>query len=62
MKNTEIQRRVYTPGEVMDLFKISRPTFGEWCRKGIFERIDIPGARRGYVTAKSVDNLIASKK
>jgi predicted site-specific integrase-resolvase len=58
----EVQRRVYTPGEVMNLFKIRRPTFGEWCRKGVLEKIDIPGQRRVYVKAESVDKLIEGPK
>lgn len=52
------EKKVYTPGQVMDMFHISRPTFGDWCKKGVFDKIQIPGQRRVYVTAASVDKLI----
>ncbi|MEJ1241640.1 helix-turn-helix domain-containing protein [Chryseolinea sp. T2] len=53
---------VLTPGEVMQIFKISRPTFGDWCRKGIFQKVSIPGRRRTYVTKASVDKLLQTSK
>ena len=58
-KNKEVARKVYTPNEVMDMFQISRPTFGDWMRKGIFKIVSIPGQRRIYVTAESVEKLLA---
>lgn len=57
----ESQRRPYTPTEVMDLFDISRPTFGEWCKKGVFKKITIPGQRRVYVSRESVNKLLGEK-
>lgn len=57
----EAQVRLYTPKEVQDIFKISRPTFGEWCRRGHLDKITIPGQRRVYVRAESVDKLINGK-
>jgi predicted site-specific integrase-resolvase len=51
-------KKIYTPAEVMNLFKISRPTFGDWCRKGVFQKIHIPGQRRVYVKAESVEKLL----
>jgi predicted site-specific integrase-resolvase len=59
---TEVQRKVYTPSDVMNIFQISRPTFSDWKRKGIFKVIAIPGQRRIYVTAESVDQLLSPQK
>lgn len=50
--------KLYTPSDVMKIFQISRPTFEEWCRKGTFKKITIPGRRRVFVSAESVDKLI----
>lgn len=58
MKNPLTQRRLYTPIQVMQLFDISRPTFGEWCKKGVFQKIVIPGQRRVFVSAESVEKLL----
>jgi predicted site-specific integrase-resolvase len=58
MENRKTQPRVYTANEVMNIFKISRPTFGDWCRKGVFKKISIPGTRRVFLNADSVDKLI----
>ena len=58
-KNNEGSRRVYTPNEIMAMFDISRPTFSEWRRKGIFKTISIPGRRRIFVTAESVEKLLS---
>jgi predicted site-specific integrase-resolvase len=52
------EKRLYTPSEVMTIFKISRPTFGDWCKKGILKKIPIPGQRRVFVSAESVEKLI----
>lgn len=52
------ERRAYTPNEVMELFHISRPTFADWCNKGVFQKISIPGRRRVYVSAESVEKLL----
>jgi predicted site-specific integrase-resolvase len=52
------EKKLYRPSDVMDIFDISRPTFNDWCKKGVFQKISIPGQRRVYVTAQSVDKLI----
>lgn len=59
--NDKTQPKVYTPDEVMRIFSISRPTFGDWCRKGVLEKISIPGMRRVYVKAASVDKILEGK-
>jgi predicted site-specific integrase-resolvase len=55
------KKLVYTPSEVMEIFSISRPTFGDWCKKGVLRKIQIRGQRRVYVSADDVEKLIAGK-
>lgn len=62
MEILETTKNIYTPSEVMELFSISRVTFSEWCRKGVFEKIEIPGQRRVYVTGASVRKVLTPKK
>ena len=59
MNTQQKERKLYTPREVCELFQISRVTFGEWCRKGHFQKITIPGQRRIFVTSESVDKILS---
>jgi predicted site-specific integrase-resolvase len=54
MEKPTAQPKIYTPHEVMQIFKISRPTFTDWCKKGLFQKIEIEGQRRIYVSSESV--------
>ena len=56
-----IQRRLYTPKQVQEIFQISRPTFAAWCESGTLKKIKIPGARRVFVSAENVEALIQSR-
>jgi len=57
-----ISKKILTPNEVLQIFSITRPTLADWCKKGLLEKIQIPGQRRVYVSAASIDKLINSKE
>lgn len=42
----------------MDELEISRPTLNAWVRNGALEKIKIPGSRRVYISASSVNALM----
>lgn len=50
--------KALTPKYVMDQLDISRPTLNNWCKKGILTKIQIPGARRVYITSESFNKLV----
>lgn len=54
-------RDLLTAKQAMQLFQISRVTLNEWCRKGVLEKIHIPGMRRIFIKGSSVDNIIKKK-
>lgn len=60
MKQQE-KSQTLTPNFVMNELDISRPTLNDWCRKGILRKIQIPGARRVYITKESFDKLVFAK-
>jgi predicted site-specific integrase-resolvase len=51
-------RQIVTPKEVMKEFKISRPTFNQWVKNGVLNKIQIPGTRRIYITTESILKLL----
>jgi hypothetical protein len=57
-----MDKKLYTPDEVMKMFNVTRPTFTDWTKKGVFQKISIPGQRRVYVTAESVEKIINKGK
>jgi predicted site-specific integrase-resolvase len=58
MNEDTIQKRIITPKAVMDEFDITRPTFNQWVKNGTLEKITVPGSRRVYITAQSVDKIL----
>jgi len=60
--NKEKQRRVYTQNETCEMLSISRPTLADWARKGILQKITVPGQRRTYVLGDSIEKLLKPQK
>lgn len=58
MTESQNQKRAYSPRYVMDQLNISRPTLNDWCKKGILKKIQIPGARRVYISKDSFDQIV----
>lgn len=57
-KENATGKSLYTPNEVMEIFDISRPTFQDWCSKGVLKKVTIPGQRRVFVDSQSVKDII----